>query len=151
MIFRLEGCEIFKNSFFYIKTLFYGFGFIFCYVSEFPVYFVVAAISVFVDKTMFFISSIVLRSWTSCNEGCGSWTAHRDFVRMHHNFLDVDFCSFSSDALAHKTITSVTVWISVSITDVLECSMSYMLLFLWYAVWIVTFYKFLFLRGSNLS
>lgn len=151
MIFRFEGCEIFKNSFFYIKTLFYGFGFIFCYVSEFPVYFVVAAISVFVDKTMFFISTIVLRSWTSCNEGCGSWTAHRDFVRMHHNFLDVDFCSFSSDALAHKTITSVTVWISVSITDVLECSMSYMLLFLWYAVWIVTFYKFLFLRGSNLS
>lgn len=96
-------------------------------------------ISVFVDKTMFFISSIVLRSWTSCNEGCGSWTVHRDFVRMHHNFLDVDFCSFSSDALAHKTITSVTAWISVSITDVLECSMSYMLLFLWYAVWIVTF------------
>lgn len=140
-----------KIVFFYSKTLFYGFGFIFCYVSEFPVYFVVAAISVFVDKTMFFISSIVLRSWTSCNEGCGSWTAHRDFVRMHHNFLDVDFCSFSSDALAHKTITSVTVWISVSITDVLECSMSYMLLFLWYAVWIVTFYKFLFLRGSNLS
>lgn len=140
-----------KIVFFNIKTLFYGFGFIFCYVSEFPVYFVVAAISVFVDKTMFFISSIVLRSWTSCNEGCGSWTAHRDFVRMHHNFLDVDFCSFSSDALAHKTITSVTVWISVYITDVLECSMSYMLLFLWYAVWIVTFYKFLFLRGSNLS
>lgn len=140
-----------KIVFFYSKTLFYGFGFIFCYVSEFPVYFVVAAISVFVDKTMFFISSIVLRSWTSCNEGCGSWTAHRDFVRMHHDFLDVDFCSFSSDALAHKTITSVTVLISVSITDVLECSMSYMLLFLWYAVWIVTFYKFLFLRGSNLS
>lgn len=96
-------------------------------------------ISVFVDKTMFFISSIFLRCWTSCNEGCGSWTVHRDFVRMHHNFLDVDFCSFSSDALAHKTVTSVTVWISVSITDVLECSMSYMLLFLWYAVWIVTF------------
>lgn len=140
-----------KIVFVYSKTLFYGFGFIFCYVSVFPVYFVVAAISVFVDKTMCFISSIVLRSWTSCNEGCGSWTAHRDFVRMHHNFLDVDFCSFSSDALAHKTITSVTVWISVSITDVLECSMSYMLLFLWYAVWIVTFYKFLFLRGSNLS
>lgn len=128
-----------KIVFVYSKTLFYGFGFIFCYVSEFPVYFVVAAISVFVDKTMFFISTIVLRSWTSCNEGCGSWTAHRDFVRMHHNFLDVDFCSFSSDALAHKTITSVTVWISVYITDVLECSMSYMLLFLWYAVWIVTF------------
>lgn len=128
-----------KTVFFYSKTLFYGFGFIFCYVSVFPVYLVVAAISVFVDKTMFFISSIVLRSWTSCNEGCGSWTAHRDFVRMHHNFLDVDFCSFSSDALAHKTVTSVTVWISVSITDVLECSMSYMLLFLWYAVWIVTF------------
>lgn len=86
---------------------FYGFGFIFCYVSEFPVYFV-GAICVFVDKTMFSISSIVLRSWTSCNEGCGSWTAHRDFVRMHHDFLDVDFCSFNSvhrsDALAHKTI-----------------------------------------------
>lgn len=62
MIFRFEGCEIFENSFFYSKTLFYGFGFIFCYVSVFPVYFVVAAISVFVDKTMFFISSIVLGS-----------------------------------------------------------------------------------------
>lgn len=96
--------------FFYSKTLFYGFGFIFCYVSEFPVYFVVAAISVFVDKTMFFISSIVLRSWTSCNEGCGSWTAHRDFVRMHHNCLDVDFCSFSSDALAHKTSMDICIY-----------------------------------------
>lgn len=62
MIFRFEGCEIFKIVFYYSKTLFYGFGFIFCYVSVFPVYFVVGAISVFVDKTMFFISTIVLRS-----------------------------------------------------------------------------------------
>lgn len=139
MIFRFEGCEIFKNSFFYSKILFYGFGFIFCYVFEFLVYFVVVVISVFVDKIMFFIFFIVLCSWIFCNEGCGSWIVYWDFVRMYYNFFDVDFCLFSSDVLVYKIIIFVIVWIFVFIIDVLECLMLYMLLFLWYVVWIVIF------------